>query len=171
MRKAPYPRRPKQGKGPVKTTTMGGCLYYTAAARRLQGVKMKVGLLDDLRYACSAFESARTARRQQRAVPPLKPCVCVPVIHFSYWYSSMEGTLFSGEQENLIKTVFKSFDPQTQHDLTFTPKAAGDWIARANLWRSALKHALPAEWYYPTMSKIYAHYRKCIMRRKAADRI
>ena len=39
MRKAPYPRRPKQGKEPERITTMGGCLYYTAAARRLQGVK------------------------------------------------------------------------------------------------------------------------------------
>lgn len=88
----------------------------------------------------------------------------------SYWCGIMEWGLFYGDLEHAIRAVFNSFDPQIQHDLTFTQKAAGDWIARANLWRSALKPALPAEWYYPTMSKIYAHYRKCIMRRKAADR-
>lgn len=131
---------------------------------------MKLGLLDDLRYACSAFESARTARRQQKSVLPPEPCVCVPVLHFSYWCGIMEWGLFYGDLEHAIRAVFNNFDPQIQRDLTFTPKSAGDWIARANLWRSALKPALPAEWYYPTMSKIYAHYRKCIMRRKAADR-
>lgn len=130
---------------------------------------MKIGLLNDFRYACSAFEAARTARCQQITTP--EPCACIPVARLSLWCGIMEWGLFSGETERAIRAVFYRFDYKTQRALTFTPKATGDWIARARFWRSALKPTLPAEWYYPTMLKICVHYRKCIIRRHMTNRL
>lgn len=104
--------------------------------------------------------------------PTTKICVqsvkTVPVFTMSNWGASIEGCLFANqprELERAVRAVFYSFDEETQHRLTFTPKEKGEWVQRASFWREHLC-CLPQKQYYQAMSCITGWYIHCVKMRK-----
>ena len=67
-----------------------------------------------------------------------------------------------------VSAVFCTFDSETQHALTFSPKNPSDWVERAQMWRQELKPVLSAEEYYAVMSMILEWYIQCVRRRATA---
>lgn len=91
----------------------------------------------------------------------------------SYWPWTREHDIFVCTELNApIWEVFRFFDEETRHVLTFTPENPEEpagWIKRARFWQRALKLALPPDQYYSAMSSIWADYRRAMAASKAAQ--
>lgn len=109
--------------------------------------------LHDLAAAVKlTIEWRRAERKQYAANISAQPTKTVPIVNPGYWGWIMEATLDypktpAGTRE-AVKSVFNTFDEETQHMLTFGP---GDgphaWADRVRLWQRALKPCLTPQQY------------------------
>ena len=121
--------------------------------------------MDDLRTAARTFNLAQKARKQG-AVLKVQEAINLPVSDFEGWGATMEATLLKGKANQAVCKVFNELSPKARHDLLFTPKNPGEWLARAQFWRGQLKPALPHAMYYESMIRLCSWYRHCIIRGK-----
>ena len=123
------------------------------------------GLIKDLGMAAQVFGKAREARKQGAELR-VQETVGLPVYKLTKWGETMEWALFQGEADRAARKVFYSRAPETQRALTFTPKEAGGWLARARFWSEMLRPALPPKMYHEAMIRLCSWYRHCIHMRK-----
>lgn len=128
-----------------------------------------MNILQDIKTAVNVFGEVRKARKNGASAVKVKPVYTVPVLHLSYWGSTMEGCLFYGQKWKPLRDVFDSFDEETQHVLTFAPKEQREWVDRAKFWEEALRPALEPMLYHEAMIIIDHWYIHC-MRMRRPDR-
>ena len=114
--------------------------------------RRKPYILGDLVTAVKLTKEVRKARNQGAYGVKLLPVKTIPIVKPGYWGWIAEATLDYpktpiGTRE-AVKSVFDTFDEETQHMLTFGP---GDgphaWTDRARFWQRALKSCLTPQQY------------------------
>ncbi len=127
-----------------------------------------MNILNDIKTVVKTASAIRKARKNgsDSVKVTVQPVRNIPLIKPGYWGATMESCLFfnSGELGRKIRDIFYTFDTDTQHAMTFTPKDKG-WVARARFWQKALKPVLPSAQYYTAMERITGHYVRCLKRR------
>ena len=104
------------------------------------------------------IRTAFTAAKAGHTVAPVRQ---IPVVSFEFWSWTPEVCLdFTRPTRAAVREIFRTFDSETQHRMTFAPKR-GELVQRARLWREALKPALPPEQYYEAMLKILGWLIRC----------
>lgn len=110
--------------------------------------------LHDLAAAVKlTMEWRRAERKQYTANISARPTKTVRQINLGYWAWTMEATLsFPRGTREAVKSVFNTFDQETQRALTFTPDGTpGSWLARAKFWQRELRPYLTPEQYHVAM--------------------
>ena len=132
-------------------------------------------LLRDLFAAVKLTMALRREERKKSAENIRdQPTQTVPRIKSGYWGWTGEAMLTYPKTpkgtEGAVVAIFKTFDEETQHALTFTPYTSHDWLERAKFWQQALKPHLPPKQYSAAMLTMLAWYIKCCKRfKKASD--
>ena len=126
-------------------------------------------ILNDITTAIRLTTEVHRARKDGASVR-LQQTYTTPMLKMSRWGRTMESCLLVRDSKlnDAVSAVFCTFDSETQHALTFSPKNPGDWAERAQMWRQELKPVLSAEEYYAAMSMILGWYIHCVRRRATA---
>lgn len=122
--------------------------------------------LHDIKSALQFTKQLRKARKAGADAIQTHPVWTVPVVPMSAWGGTMEGCLLAGRADKrtrqTVADVFDALPKDTQHALTFTPKASGEWAARAMLWRQLLRPALPEREFHRVMGLFESWYAHCL---------
>lgn len=116
----------------------------------LQDIKLAVKLAGEVRRAREAGASVEVRTVQRTS----ERCL-------DYWPMTTEYGLLHGVHLEAVRAVFRTFDENTQHSLTFSP-VTGGWTARAQFWRQQLKPALPPKTYHAVMMAFTGWYAHCL---------
>lgn len=125
-------------------------------------------IFEDITTAVRLTTEIHKARREGASVRVQKTYI-IPVVKTGYWGWTMESCLLASNKKlnDAVSAIFYTFDEETQHALTFTPKNPGDWVERAQMWRRELKPVLSDKEYHAAMSMILGWYIQCVRRRAA----
>ena len=118
--------------------------------------------LQSLKTAIKITREINAAAEAGASAVQLKRLYSVPRLKISYWGFTMESCLLSGGKWQPVVDVFRAFDEETQHALTFSPNDPKGFVERAKFWQSALRPALPPELYHEAMLKIINKYAHCL---------
>lgn len=132
-----------------------------------------MNLLHDIGAAVKFAFQMRRARKAGAAAIQTRPVWTVPQKRFNLWGFTMEGCLLDlnvpSETRQEVISAFYTLPETTQHALTFTPEASGEWIQRATFWRELLRPVLPPKEFHHVMGIFARHYVRCIKQRNAAS--
>lgn len=120
-------------------------------------------IIRDIRFGIEAAKAFRKVRLEEKRLTE------IPVARFNYWSWTLESCLFYSADDVAIRDVFNTFDEATQKALTFAPDTTAGFVERAQLWKEALRPALPPEQYHRAMTRILDWYIKCAKKRNAVD--
>lgn len=119
-----------------------------------------MSIFQDVRVAIRLTGEVRKAMKEGASGVKLQKFWDVPFVNFGYWGFTMEACLFSGPKWQPLRDVFNSFNKETQHTLTFTPKD-GEWGNRVRFWKKALYPALEPRLYHEAILTIIQWYIQC----------
>lgn len=113
-------------------------------------------IISDIRFGIAAVKAYRKVRLED------KRSTEIPAARPSYWGWTPESCLFYSNDNIAIRDVFRTFDEATQKALTFVPKTTAGFVERAQLWKEALRPALPPEQYHRVMVRILDWCIRCV---------
>lgn len=126
--------------------------------------------LHDVKSALQFTKQLRKARKAGAAAMKTRPVWTIPAVPMSRWGGTMESCLLASRADKRTRQtvidVFDAMPAETQHALTFTPKASGEWAARALFWREQLRPALPEKDLHRVMGLFENGYAHCLRMRQ-----
>lgn len=134
-----------------------------------------MNLFHDIKAAVKFTGQMRKARKSGASGIQMRPVWTMPQVRFGVWGFTMEGCLLGPhvprETRRAAIAAFNGLPDTTQHALTFTPEAPGEWIQRAKFWHDLLRPVLPPKEFHHIVGMFAHHYAHCLMRRKAVSAV
>ena len=122
-------------------------------------LKIKGNIFTDIKAAADAFLKIRRKRCGGNEVDAGRTKE-VPYMVSGGFYNTVEGCTLSWCEKDIRNKAEEAFDRlpgEVKHQLQWSPKE-GEFIERANLWRSILKPAMPPQQYRIAMGRIIHQY-------------
>ncbi len=125
--------------------------------------KIKGCVITNIKMAINAFVQIQKQRKKNSGkVGQTKE---LPFLVCGGFYNTVEGCVFSQFSKDVRNQAERAFDglpSEIKHSLQFSPKN-GEFIIRANLWKSILRPVMPPQQYHMAMGHIlhwYAHIKQ-----------